>query len=142
MTNTAITSLLYGDTYVQIPGRRPQKVQVMGTNNSFWRLFFVEGNRSVRRSSSRVSGGRFRIAGTPYLFDGDRRDGEKHPAGRYGIFRQRGEGCLRRDSSVCRYVGAFIPRCRWSWGFRRARCIGRLADGLYPASPTGWESTR
>ena len=23
MTNTAITSLLYGDTYVQIPGRRP-----------------------------------------------------------------------------------------------------------------------
>ena len=47
MTNTAITSLLYGDTYVQIPGGDdPQKVQVMGTNNSFWRLFsfsFVEG---------------------------------------------------------------------------------------------------
>ena len=47
MTNTAITSLLYGDTYVQIPGGDdPQKVQMMGTNNSFWRLFsfsFVEG---------------------------------------------------------------------------------------------------
>ena len=47
MTNTAITSLLYGDTYVQIPGGDdPQKVQVMGTNNSFWHLFsfsFVEG---------------------------------------------------------------------------------------------------
>ena len=34
MTNTAITSLLHGDTYVQIPGGDdPQKVQVMGTNN-------------------------------------------------------------------------------------------------------------
>ena len=47
MTNTAITSLLYGDTYVQIPGGDdPQKVQMMGTNNSFWRLFsfsFIEG---------------------------------------------------------------------------------------------------
>lgn len=79
--------MLYGDTYVQIPGGDdPQKVQMMGTNNSFWRLFsfsFVEGKLF---SEEEFQSGFPRVVvseslGTPYLFDNDRRDGEKHPAG-------------------------------------------------------------
>lgn len=74
MTNTAITSLLYGDTYVQIPGGDdPQKVQMMGTNNSFWRLFSFSFDRreTVQRGGVPVGfppRGRFRIAGHAVSF--------------------------------------------------------------------------